>query len=134
MDAHRLALGLGPNKFAFGAHYTHFFYALQPCAPYALVALSQEFCLEAEGAPGDCESIQFITGLEHVARSSEAAADSEGASSGQESWEHRQTGEELLLSYGVNDCEAKMGSVRVDRVLAMLKPIADTAAAGPPPN
>jgi hypothetical protein len=136
MDAHRIALGLGPNEFDFGAHYTHFFYAMQPCAPFAVVAVSEEFCLEAQGAPGDCESVQFISGLEHLAASSEvlevpAAAYSEDSSSVQMQVksEPRQTGEELLLSYGVNDCEAKAGRVRVDRILSMLKPIAHDATA-----
>jgi hypothetical protein len=118
--AHRLALGLGPNMFAFGAHYTHFFYAVQPCAPYAVVAVSKEFCIEAQGAPGDCEIIQFISGIEHLAGTPQAPAHPV-ANLG---WQHRQAGEELLLSYGINDCEAKVGKLPVERVLSMLKPVA----------
>jgi hypothetical protein len=128
-EAHRLALGLGPHMFAFGAHYTHFLYAVQPCAPYAVVAVSEEFCLEARGATGDCETIQFVSGLEHLAGTSQASAH---PAAGLE-WQHRLAGQELLLSYGINDCEAKVGKLQVDSVLSMFEPVAlSQATAGRP--
>ena len=86
--------------FAFGHRYTHFFYVLAAEAPHAPLALSGEFCLASAQDPSDCESIQFISGLAL-----------------------RYGSEELLLSYGVNDCEAKVASLPLSRVLQMLSPV-----------
>ena len=83
-----------------GFHYTHFFYALEPHAPFRVVATSGEFCIESEQDKSDCESIQFVSGI------SKAPAE-----------------ETLLLSYGVNDCEAKVVKMQLGKTLDMLRPL-----------
>ena len=87
------------QPFSFGYRYTHFFYALEPHAPFRVVATSREFCLAAEQDAADCESIQFVSGLSLAPG-----------------------GATLLLSYGVNDCEARVGRVALARVWRMLRP------------
>ena len=89
--------------FMWGYHYTHFFYVLEPHGPFGMVATSGEFCLESAQLQGDCESIQFISGI----------ALQEGTTSKPE----------LLLSYGVNDCEAKVGRVSLESIWSMLIPL-----------
>ena len=64
------------------------------------VATSGEFCLAADGAPTDCESVQFISGVE------------------------LQDAQTLLLAYGVNDCAAKVARLALERVWRMLRPLA----------
>jgi len=88
------------QPFLFGYAYTHFFYAVEAHAPWRTVATSGEFCLEAVGAPTDCESVQFISSIE---------------------LEDPQT---LLLAYGVNDCQAKVARLSIERVWRMLRPLA----------
>ena len=90
-----------------GFQYTHFLYALEPHAPFRVIATSREFCLAAEQKDDDCESIQFVSGL---------------------SWA---TGaNKLLLSYGVNDCEAKVGELAVDQAWSMLQPLSELEPSG----
>ena len=100
--------------FMWGFHYTHFFYALEPQAPFHVVATSGEFCLQAAQDAADCEAIQFVSGIT-LAQGNGGKADASSSSSGNTD---RPT---LLLSYGVNDCEAKVGRLSVDRVWSMLK-------------
>ena len=83
-----------------GFQYTHFLYALEPHAPFRVIATSREFCVAAEQDTSDCESIQFVSGL----------AVAPGGST-------------LLLSYGVNDCEAKVSKMPLERVWRMLQPL-----------
>ena len=64
------------------------------------MATSGEFCLAADGAPTDCESVQFISGVE------------------------LQDAQTLLLAYGVNDCAAKVARLALERVWRMLRPLA----------
>ena len=98
--------GLGVNgsttarTFMWGFQYTHFLYALEPHAPFRVIATSREFCVAAEQDASDCESIQFVSGL----------AVAPGGST-------------LLLSYGVNDCEAKVSKMPLERVWRMLQPL-----------
>ena len=85
------------TAFTFGFDYTHFLYALSPRPPHRLVASSAEFCLASAQDGADCESVQFVSGL--------------ALASG---------GEALLLAYGVNDCESKLGVLPLARAWAML--------------
>ena len=94
------------TSFMWGFQYTHFFYALEPYAPFRVMATSKEFCLSSEQNASDCESIQFVSGVQ--------LADS-GTNFSQQ----------LLLSYGVNDCEAKVTKVPLVRALRMLQPLSD---------
>lgn len=59
----------------------------------------------------DCESIQFISGMALRRRPSAAPPNEEAA------------GDVLTLSLGVNDCEARLGSVALERVWRMLIPL-----------
>jgi len=81
----------------FGYRYTHLWYTLQPHPPYRTLATSGEFCIGAEQDRRDCESVQFISGLALEARTDPANAS-------------------LLLSLGINDCEAKLARVPMARV------------------
>ena len=93
--------GTEPERtFMWGFHYTHFLYALEPHAPFRVIATSREFCLAAEQDQSDCESIQFVSGLTLAP-----------------------SGRELLLSYGINDCEAKVVKMPLSRMWAMLQPL-----------
>lgn len=93
----------GAPAFRWGHHYTHFFYALTPHAPFPIVRTSREFCLGSAQDPDDCESVQFITGLTLRGDST------------------------LLMAYGINDCEAKVAELPVKRVLDMLLPLTAVA-------
>lgn len=84
--------------FMWGGHYTHFFYALSVAPPFRMLAMSAEFCISSRQDPSDCESVQFVAGL-------------------------GETGPDVLLSYGINDCEAKVAAVRRERVWRMLEPL-----------
>lgn len=92
------------------AGYTHFFYTMQPQPPYRMLATSAEFCLAAEQDAADCESVQFISGL-----ALEASTDGDANQSS------------LLLSYGINDCEAKIARLTMAAVWRMLRPLAGEA-------
>ena len=91
------------QPFLFGYAYTHFFYAVEAHAPWRTVATSGEFCLAADGAPTDCESVQFISSVE------------------------LQNAQTLLLAYGANDCQAKVARLSLERVWRMLRPLAARA-------
>jgi hypothetical protein len=95
------------EPFKWGSRYTQFFYTLAPTPPHAVIATSGEFCLASEQDARDCESVQFVAGLAHEA--AEAAAGNTGR---------------LLLSFGVNDCEARTGAIELGRVWRMLVPLA----------
>jgi hypothetical protein len=100
------------QPFAFGYRYTHFWYALAPKPPFEVLAASPEFCLGSALDPADCESIQFISGLALAPpRRNQPSGSAEPEA------------ESLVLSYGVNDCEARLGTLQVERVWSMLRPL-----------
>ena len=86
------------RPFQFGYAYTHFFYLVSTQPPWHILATSGEFCLAAAGSPADCESVQFISGIEVADPGT------------------------LLLAYGVNDCEGKIARLSLDRMWRMLQP------------
>ena len=90
------------QPFKFGYRYSHFFYALAASPPFETVAASGEFCIGLPQDVKDCESVQFISGLTRD-RSPEGGT--------------------LLLSYGVNDCEARLGTMPLRDAVAMLHPL-----------
>lgn len=94
--------------FMWGFKYTHFFYTVEPHLPFRTLATSGEFCIESTQNQGDCESVQFVSGIAH-AHSDDVASKRPPA---------------LLLSYGVNDCEAKVGQIFMQRVWQLLRPLA----------
>ena len=98
----------GSSRIDFGYVYTHAFYTLQPHPPYSILGISPEFCLGSAQQPDDCEIIQFISGM--------ALTDDAG--------ESKINGNRLVLTFGVNDCEAKMSTLDASHVLDMLVPLA----------
>lgn len=88
------------QRFQFGYLYTHFFYTLQDRPPYHMTGTTGEFCIGSAQDAGDCESAQFVSGM--------VADDASGIS-------------KLLLTFGVNDCEAKLGHIRLAQVGRMLR-------------
>jgi len=94
------------QPFAFGFRYTHFFYALDPHPPFATAAASGEFCIGAPQDARDCESVQFISG---IALKQDTGDDASAST--------------LLLTFGVNDCEARLGSLPISEVWKMLRPL-----------
>jgi len=99
------------QPFAFGYRYTHFFYALAPQPPFATIAASGEFCIGSLQDATDCESVQFISGL--ALREATRGGSGVGGSNAST----------LLLAYGSNDCEARLGTMLLSQVLEMLQPI-----------
>lgn len=111
--AHDVYLGVGhfhrphdrkPNSYArFGHHYTHVFYTLTASAPYRLGHVSPEWVLPAASPPHahDAEIIQFASGLE---------VDPDG--------EH-----DIVVAYGINDCEAAVVRVAATTVWKLLRPV-----------
>jgi hypothetical protein len=85
----------------FGSHYMHFWYLLSAEAPHALLAHSSEWCLPSGADAARCEVVQFVSGLELA-----------------------HGGRELLLTFGVNDCEGKWATVRLADALAALEWVA----------
>ena len=90
-----------PNPFLFGSQYSHFWYTLSPNEPHRLLGVSREFCLASAQDEHDCESVQFLSSLQ--VREPEASS--------------------LLVGYGVNDCQAKIGEIALERIWHMLKPM-----------
>lgn len=94
--------------------YHQFFYMLRDSEPFDVVAVSPEWCITINGhfskhwaevlAPGEeaCESIQFVAGL--------ALRDTE-----------------VVVSYGINDCESDLLPLALGEVLAMLRPVRSDA-------
>ncbi|CAJ1383298.1 unnamed protein product [Effrenium voratum] len=90
--------------------YHQFFYLLRDVEPFDVVAVSPEWCITINGhfsqhwakvlAPGEeaCESIQFVAGL------------------ALRNWE-------VVVSYGINDCESDLLTLPLSEVLAMLRPV-----------
>jgi hypothetical protein len=75
-----------------------------------MLAASRPFCLRAARtamtARRGCESVQFVSGLAHLPENVEG-----------------RTCESLALAYGVNDCEAKIGTVAMSEVWRRLDPL-----------
>ena len=85
--------GRGKNDYArFGHHYTHAFFTITAKAPHRLKRLSGEFVLPSKSNKygDDADIIQFASGLEV-------------------------DGDDVILAYGINDCEG--AAVHVDKVV-----------------
>ena len=113
----RATLGYGRRPdatFRFASQYTHFWYALQPQPPFRLIAMSGEFCMVTQTGSDDCESVQFVGGLAGASRSTSHYF---GVEMSPTSAEHR----DIVMSWGANDCEAKVGRISVKRVWEMMR-------------
>jgi hypothetical protein len=96
-----------PNEYArFGHHYTHAFYTVSSdstsldASTFWLSGLSSEFVLPAIHAPDNAEIIQFVSGLEYNPET-----------------------KQVILAYGINDCEAAVTTLDLSTVQAMLKSV-----------
>ena len=117
------------QPFAFGFRYTHFFYTIEAQPPFATLAVSPEFCLASPSDPNECESVQFISGLAHRAsRNNEASSHSAHNRTSHPARPTAHLDDELIVSYGVNDCEARVATLPLTLVWSMLQPL----ARGPP--
>jgi hypothetical protein len=95
--------------------YTNFFYSFQDSPPFAVQAVSTEFCLSRSRNPEIkkrkkrmlfCETLQILMGLEV-----------------NEERTH------FILTYGVNDCDARLAMVKIDAVFKLLRDV-ETEHAG----
>jgi hypothetical protein len=96
-----------PNEYArFGHHYTHAFYTVSSdstsldASTFWLSGLSSEFVLPAIHAPDNAEIIQFVSGLEYNPET-----------------------KQVILAYGINDCEAAVTTLDLSTVQTMLKSV-----------
>ena len=110
-----------PNRtFRWGHSYMHFWYALESNPPFRMLATSGEFCIGSAQDSADCESIQYVSALSpHVVtqgRSTTLGADPS----------------DLVLAWGVNDCEAALAVLAVEHIWRLLEPLPDvvTSASG----
>jgi hypothetical protein len=88
------------NPYArFGHHYTHAFYTVRNDQ---LVGLSPEFVLPSKYDADDGEVIQFLSGLEYDALRNE-----------------------VVIAYGINDCEAAIEVVNLQVILQFLRTVSD---------
>ena len=121
--------GANATTFMFGYDYTHFFYTLSPVPPYQLLSTSAEFCAGSMQDGNDCESVQFISGLAFGASNlSDAAAGNtggtgDGPGAGDAGDIARDGAGDIVLSFGVNDCESRLGRIGLARVWSMLVPL-----------
>ena len=65
-----------------GNTYIHYFFAFRTVPPYEVVAKSPPFCFSSAADARRCDAIQFITSIDRTRH------------------------DQLLVSYGINDCEA----------------------------
>jgi hypothetical protein len=85
------------NEYArFGHHYTHAFYTITTETPYRLNRISPEFVLPSYRHPDDAEVIQFVSGLEVH-------------------------GDDVVIAWGINDCEGAAGKLDVTFVQDFLR-------------
>jgi hypothetical protein len=112
-----------PNEYArFGHHYTHAFYTISTSASHInnnkkndkhaamdvttaastfhLTALSPEFVIRSTHISDDAEIIQFISGLEYDPRTNQ-----------------------IILSYGINDCEGAIRRMDFKIIQKLLRPV-----------
>lgn len=83
-----------------GHHYTHAFFTISASEPYHLQRLSAEFVFPSKQYPQDADIIQFASGLEL------------DEANGQ-----------VVIAYGINDCEGAGVYVDLDVVEGMLRPV-----------
>ena len=98
------------TPFQFGFRYTHFWYTMQPRPPFRMLSTSEEFCIASAQDSSDCESVQFVSGIVLDA----------GRARGEE---------RVLMSMGINDCEAKLAHMPLADVWSMLRPLEGEDAA-----
>ena len=75
-----------------------------------------------------CERVQFVSGIvaeeEGLVEAAHAAWSNATRAAGG-TW--AQEGQALLLSYGVNDCEARVARISLSHVRRLLRPLSDSS-------
>lgn len=108
------------SVFMFGYDYQHYFYTLSATPPHHMIGKSASFCIASAQDKQACESIQFISGISLTTSCRDTAQDRDRTLDSKAC---------LLLSYGINDCEAKIGHLALRRVWEMLKPLHNSSGA-----
>ena len=90
---------------------------MEPHPPFRLLATSNEFCLASAQDPSDCGSVQFVSGI------SSDPAEPQWRQHAAPGADYQIEARTLLLSYGINDCEAKLALLRFESVWGMLQPL-----------
>jgi hypothetical protein len=84
-----------------GTHYTHAFFTISATAPFRLLRLSNEWYIPSpQKSRKQPEIIQFASGIDFVAGSNRS---------------------QLVITYGINDCEGAICQVDVETVQKMLE-------------
>ena len=92
------------SSYKWGFDYRFFFYTLHPRPPYHMLATSGEFCFPVRSA-AQCEPIQYISGMTQEVK--QGVGDSS----------------DLLLTFGINDCDAGAARISSQQVQEMLRPL-----------
>eukprot|EP00928_Gymnodinium_smaydae_P089077 TRINITY_DN7307_c0_g2_i2.p1 TRINITY_DN7307_c0_g2~~TRINITY_DN7307_c0_g2_i2.p1 ORF type:complete len:589 (-),score=52.36 TRINITY_DN7307_c0_g2_i2:227-1993(-) len=85
------------NPFKYGFAYSHRFFTIQGEPPFEKTRISKEFCIRASN--GKCESVQFVMSMEPLGDG------------------------RVLLTYGANDCTAKLALLNASTILQLLQPV-----------
>jgi FkbM family methyltransferase len=80
----------------FGTDYRQRFFKLSGSLPFVMNGVGEEFCMKAKD--GSCESVQMIMSMMQTSN------------------------DDVLVSYGVNDCESKVASFTLSSILQQLVP------------
>lgn len=94
-----------------GHHYTHALFTISQSEPHILTRISNEFLFESlhpSKRTTDGEVIQFASGLDIIEKKS-------FTSKGEEVFDHQ-----LMISYGVNDCEPVVATIDLEDAYKML--------------
>lgn len=84
----------------YGHHYTHLFFTVSASEPYQLRRIGgREFCMASSIDTDDCDLIQFVSGLSRDK-------------------------DNLVVTYGVNDVESALSTLKLGRVLDSLQALA----------
>lgn len=130
--------------FRWGYDYAHFWYTLDPRPPHRLLGASADFCLVGV-AGGQCELVQYLSGVAPLVRDAVLPRDSmprararaqsndgeepcllrKGCDSAQTPKGAPQVNRpaDLVLTYGINDCEARLARLSMEHVWAALQPL-----------
>jgi len=84
----------------FGHHYTQFWFTYNMKPPFRITRMSPEFCFQSDQDSEDCDSIQFVTGMQRVGES-----------------------DTITISYGVSDFYGYVATVNVSTVVNSLRPV-----------
>merc|ERR1719265_2645587 len=88
---------LNTTSFAYGHGYKQRFFKLSAKPSYAITARGEDFCLR--DADGMCESVLMVMSIMQTAR------------------------DEILVSYGVNDCESRFATFSISTILQQMSSV-----------